>query len=256
MNNGTGKSFEFSANTGFLWTDLPFLDRIRQAAAHGFDAVEFHDEARGLDRSELKDVLAETGLPVGGLNVQMEETFGCAAIPGKGDQAKRDVDEAIEIAEDIGAAAIHILAGLTSGPDAHIAYKKALRYALAQTDRTILIEPVCAEQLPGYFLRTIDQAASVIEEIGHPRLMIMFDCYHIFRESGDLTADFAGHADSIGHVQIAAAEARAEPFPGEIDYGLLLPVMQELGYAGRFGCEYRPAGATTAGLAWRAAFLR
>ena len=27
-------AFRFSANTGYLWKDLPFLDRIRQAAQH------------------------------------------------------------------------------------------------------------------------------------------------------------------------------------------------------------------------------
>ncbi|MYH58085.1 MAG: TIM barrel protein [Boseongicola sp. SB0675_bin_26] len=254
MRPGQAKRYEFSANTGYLWTELPFLDRIRQAAAHGFDAVEFHDEARRTDRQELKEVLAETALPAGGINVRMEETFGCAAIPGQGDQAKRDVDEAIEIAEDVDADAIHVLAGLAFGQAAHAAFLKTLRHALGHTDRTILIEPVCAEQLPGYFLRTVEQAAEVLSDIGHPRLKIMFDCYHVFRESGDLFANFSAHAGNIGHVQIAAAESRAEPFPGVIDYGDLLPAMRSCGYAGRIGCEYRPVGPTEDGLSWRDAF--
>ncbi len=245
------KRYEFSANTGYLWSNLPFLDRIRRAATHGFDAVEFHDEARRTDRGELKEVLAQTALPVGGINVRMEETFGCAAIPGQGDQAKRDVDEAIEIAEDIDADAIHVLAGLASGRAAHAAFLKTLRHALRQTGRTILIEPVCAEEMPGYFLRTVEQAAEVISDIGHPRLKIMFDCYHIFRESGDPMTNFRMHAGNVGHVQIAAAEDRAEPYPGEIDYGVLLPAMRSCGYAGRFGCEYRSAGKTEDGLSWR-----
>lgn len=251
MNPGQTKRYEFSANTAYLWTDLPFLDRIRRAAAHGFDAVEFHDEARRTDRGELREVLAQTALPVGGINVRMEETFGCAAIPGQGDQAKRDVDEAIEIAEDIDANAIHVLAGLASGQAAHAAFLETLRHALGHTDRSILIEPVCAAEVPGYFLRTIEQAAEVISDIGHPRLKIMFDCYHIFREGGDLLASFSAHAGNIGHVQVAAAESRAEPFPGEIDYGDLLPAMRSCGYAGRFGCEYRPVGTTEDGLFWR-----
>lgn len=251
MNPGQTKRYEFSANTAYLWTDLPFLDRIRRAAAHGFDAVEFHDEARRTDRGELREVLAQTALPVGGINVRMEETFGCAAIPGQGDQAKRDVDEAIEIAEDIDANAIHVLAGLASGQAAHTAFLETLRHALGHTDRSILIEPVCAAEVPGYFLRTIEQAAEVISDIGHPRLKIMFDCYHIFREGGDLLASFSAHADNIGHVQIAGAESRAEPYPGQIDYGDLLPAMRSCGYAGRFGCEYRPVGTTEDGLSWR-----
>ena len=251
MSRAQDRLFEFSANTAYLWTELPFLDRIRKAAQHGFDAVEFHDEARCVDRGQLRDVLAEAALPVSGLNVRMGATFGCAAIPGAGEQARRDVDEAVEIAEDIGAAAIHVLAGLASGPGAQATYLQTLRYALDQAGCIILIEPVCTEQLPGYFLNTIDQAAAVIAEIGHPRLRIMFDCYHVFRQSGDLAAHFAAHADQIGHVQIAAAEGRAEPLAGAIDYGLLLPTMQACGYAGRFGCEYRPTATTAEGLWWR-----
>ena len=241
----------FSANTGYLWTELPFLDRIRLAAIHGFDAVEFHDEARHEDRTTLRQVLSKTGLPVTGLNTRMGETFGCAALPGRADQARCDIDEAAGIARDIGAGAIHVVAGIASGEQAYGAYVETLRYALDQTDATILIEPICAEQLPGYFLRTVQQADRVIAEIAHPRLKIMFDCYHVFRESGELLENFRRRVDVIGHVQISAAEDRAEPFPGEIDYGALLPAFKQAGYAGSFGCEYRPRDTTESGLTWR-----
>ena len=246
--------FQFSANTAYLWKDLPFLDRIRMAARRGFDGVEFHDEAQREDRSALKEVLAETRLPVFGLNVRMGETFGAAAIPGMGDQAKRDVDHAAEIASDIGAGSIHILGGIAEGPDAHAAYVETLRHALGHTDQVILIEPVCREQLPGFFLRTIDQASAILAEIDHPRLKIMFDCYHVHTESGDVPDLFAAHAASIGHVQIAAAEGRAEPYPGALDYSDLLPAFRAHGYTGPFGAEYRPAGKTEDGLGWMQPF--
>lgn len=244
-------AYRFSANTGYLWKDLPFLDRIRRAAVNRFDALEFHDEARHEDRQALKDLLAETGLPVVGLNVRIGETGGRAAIPEAADQARRDIAEAIEIAQAIGAGAVHVLAGKIAGARAHDTYLESLRFALDNSGLTILIEPICQEQMPGYFLRTIDQAAQVIAEIDHPRLKIMFDCYHVHRESGSLLAHFQKHADDIGHVQIAAAEERAEPFPGALDYSLLLPAFQQAGYHGAIGCEYRPRGTVEEGLSWR-----
>ena len=97
----------------------------------------------------------------------------------------------------------------------------------------VLIEPVCNEQLPGFYLRTIDQAGQVLTDINHPNLKIMFDCYHIFHESGELEANFAAYVKQIGHVQIAAAEDRAEPFLGVIDYKnllLLINVLQNMLY--------------------------
>lgn len=244
--------YRYSANSGYLWKERPFLERIRQAAAHRFDAVEFHDEAQREDRARLKAVLAETGLPVVGLNVRMGETLGCAAIPEAAEQAKRDIAEAIETAEDIGAGAVHVLAGKVAGENARSAYLAALRFALSSTNLTILIEPVCSEQVPGYFLKTVEQAGGVLSDIDHPRLKIMFDCYHVHCESGALLQNFRKHADHIGHVQIAAAEQRAEPFPGELDYGVLIPAFRQAGYSGAFGCEYRPRGTTEDGLSWRA----
>ena len=247
-------AFRFSANTAYLWKELPFLERIRQAARHGFDGVEFHDEAQREDRAALRDVLAETGLPVFGLNVRMGETFGAAAVPSMGDQAKRDLDAAAKIASEIGAGSIHILGGIAEGPDAHAAYLETLRYALGHTDQVILIEPVCQEQLPGFFLRTIEQATAIIAEVDHHRLKIMFDCYHVHTESGDVPDLFAAHAASIGHVQIAAAEDRAEPFPGALDYSELLPAFRAHGYTGPIGAEYRPANTTEDGLGWMQPF--
>ncbi len=241
----------FSANTGFLWQEMPFPDRIRQAAAHGFAGVEFHDEAQVTDRSALRDVLAETQLPVYSLNTRMGRTFGCAAIPGQEDQAKRDIDHAIEIASDIGAAAVHILGGVTAGPHAYDAYLMALDYALDQSDLTFLIEPISNDQLPGFFLHTIDQGAGILSEVNHPRLKILFDCYHVHCDSGNVLAAFRAYADKIGHVQIAAAENRAEPFPGALNYSVLLNEFQKQGYSGPFGCEYRPAADTGSGLGWR-----
>ena len=221
------------------------------AKRYGFTSLEFHDEVRSEDRKNLKDLLFDIDLPINSMNVRMGETFGCAAIPELADRAREDIAEAGDIAEDIGASALHILAGITADPGALDTFLDTLRYALERVPLTILIEPVCHEQLAGYFLRSIDQAACVIDKINHPRLKIMFDCYHVFRESGDLESNFAAHADKIGHVQIAAAEARAEPFPGALDYSRLLPKFQQLGYNGAFGCEYRPTGKTENGLGWR-----
>ena len=39
-----------------------------------------------------------------------------------------------------------------------------------------------------------------------------------------------------------------EPDSGEIDYAYLLNAVDELGYSGWIGCEYRPRAGTEAGL--------
>lgn len=232
----------FSANTGFLFKDLPFLHRIGAAKAAGFDAVEFHDEAQGVDPDQLAEALEETGLPVCGLNIRMGDTAGCAAIPGSEAQARADIDAAVIVANAVEAGAIHVLSGRTDAdPDAaRRALIANLRYALDRFDRTILIEPICRAAMPNYFLYDLDQATGILAEVDHPRLKIMFDCYHIETQHGGCLGRFKAVLEQVGHLQIASTPGRNEPTSGELDYRALLPDLLRAGYEGAFGCEYRP----------------
>lgn len=239
----------FSANLGFLWRDLPFLERIRRAGAAGFDAVEFHDDAQGEDEGALRDVLAETGLPVIGLNTAMREG-GLAGVPGREADARADIARAIDAAQAIGAGAVHVVAGEAEGPRAWGAYRANLRYAVERSDLTILVEPLSEAARPGYLLHDLDAAVAVARETG---VRVMFDCFHVEMQHGATLARFRDCIDVIGHVQIASVPDRREPTTAgdRLDYATLLPAMREVGYTGPFGCEYVPAASVEAGLGWR-----
>ena len=247
----------FSANTGFLYPELDFLDRVRAAARDGFDAVEFHDEGQRADRAALRSALAEAALPVIGLNVAMGPTAGSAAIPGERDRARREIEAAVELAEDVGAGAVHVLAGKTKAPGARDAYLESLAFALRATSGTVLIEPICSRAMPEYFLNSLDEAIAVVDELNDPRARILFDCYHVETEHGDALARFRACAERVGHVQIASVPERAEPRSGEaagaLDYATLLPAFAAEGYGGAFGCEYVPTVTDEGAFAWRAA---
>ncbi|MBA3326593.1 MAG: TIM barrel protein [Rhodobacteraceae bacterium] len=229
----------FSANTGFLFKDLTFLERIGAARAAGFDAVEFHDEAQSVDPGKLAATLAVAGLPVCGINIRMGDTAGCAAIPGAEAQARADIDAAVAVANAVDSATIHVLSGRTDAELARSCLIENLRYALERCDRVILIEPICRAAMPGYFLHDLDQAVGILNEINHPRLKILFDCYHIEMQHGDCLTRFVSVANRVGHIQIASVPGRNEPTSGELDYGALLPQIVRAGYGGVFGCEYR-----------------
>ena len=93
--------------------------------------------------------------------------------------------------------------------------------------------------MPGYFLHDLDQAADIVSEIDHPRLRILFDCYHVETQHGRCLTRFLSVARRVGHVQIASVPGRNEPTSGDLDYGRLLPRIVAAGYDGPFGCEYR-----------------
>lgn len=243
-----------SANTGFLWPDLPFLERIRAASKAGFDAVEFHDEAQSADSQDLRDVLRETALTVCGLNVRMGPTAGCAAIPGSEAQARTDIDAAIRVADMVDAGAIHVLSGNTNAPEAVETLIASLRYALAHTHRIILIEPICRAANAAYFLHDVEQAIDIVVQVDHPRLKILFDCFHVETEHGDCAHRLAEAAQHVGHVQIAGVPGRNEPDTGTLDYFQLVSALRGAGYAGAIGAEYRPLSRTVDGLGWMARF--
>jgi hydroxypyruvate isomerase len=51
-------------------------------------------------------------------------------------------------------------------------------------------------------------------------------------------------------VQIANVPGRHEPDQGEVDFAFLFDLLDEIGYGGWIGCEYRPSAGTLAGLGW------
>lgn len=240
-----------SANLGFLWADRALPDAIRAAKTAGFDAVECHwpyDEDAGAVTAALQD----TGLTMLGLNTRRGKPGenGLAALPGREDEARAAIDEAIVYADAIDAGAIHVMAGFADGPDAHATFLANLRYACGQTERLILIEPLNRHDAPGYFLKTTDQAAAIIDAVAEDTLRLMFDCYHVGRTEGDVLTRLEALMPVIGHIQFASVPDRGTPDHGELHYPTIFARIAELGWAKPLGAEYKPQGDTDASLDW------
>ncbi|MDF1728532.1 MAG: TIM barrel protein [Sulfitobacter sp.] len=249
---------KFSANLGFLWTDRPLPDAIRAAAAAGFDAVECH-WPYDIPANQIVDALHETGLPMLGLNTRRGDPAagenGLAALPGREDEARAFIDEALDYAAAINAANVHVMAGFASGGRARDTFCENLRYASARgADRgiDILIEPLNRHDAPGYFLQTTDQAAEIISEVAAPNLRLMFDCYHVQRSEGDVTTRLAALLPHIGHIQFAAAPDRGTPDQGELNYAHVFAAIRDLGWDQPLGAEYKSALPTDQTLDWLA----
>jgi hydroxypyruvate isomerase len=226
-----------SANTGYLFTDLSFPDRIRAAAAAGFDAVEFHDEVQTGDGPAIAAALAATGLPVLSLNARMGRGFGCAALPGQEETALADFRDALAAAEAVGSRAIHVMAGTGDGSAAVLAANLA-RFA-DMTDRQVLVEPISQARVPGYVLSRVDDAARLLDVARRPNLGILMDVYHVLAEGDDPADLIARHGDRIAHVQIASFPARGAPGGEGPDYRALIPAFRAAGLDA-LGCEYHP----------------
>ncbi|TNF58994.1 MAG: isomerase [Rhodobacteraceae bacterium] len=248
----------FSANLGFLWTELALPDAIRAAKAAGFDAVECH-WPYDTDPADVAAALRETGLPMLGLNTRRGDVAagenGLSALPGRGAEARAAIDEAIAYARATGTGAVHVMAGFAAGEAARAVFAENLAHACdAAPDLTFLIEPLNHRDAPGYFLQGSTQARGIIEAVGRPNLKLMFDCYHLQILEGDLTRRLTDLLPLIGHVQFAGVPDRGPPDRGEVNYAHVFAHLGRLGWDRPLGAEYRPGGPTGASLDWLRAF--
>lgn len=247
---------KFSANLGFLWTDLSLPDAIRSAKIAGFDAVECH-WPYDVPPQEVSIALAETGFEMLGLNTPGGNVLagdnGLTAIPGREDEARAAIDEAIAYAIVIKAVNIHAMAGISVGEKGRMAFISNLRYACekaAPYNINILIEPLNKYDAPGYFLTTTDQAIGIINSVGLKNLKLMFDCYHVQIMEGNLKHRISKLLPHIGHIQFASVPDRGAPGHGEVDYRNLFVEIDALGWEKPLGAEYKPVGHTEATLGW------
>jgi len=247
----------FAANLGYLFNERPLLERVDAAAAAGFKAIElqFPYDVPG---SAMKAAIDRNKLTILGINTPpgREGEFGLAAVPGREKDWQVLFARALEYASEIGASAIHCLAGKVAPeqrPAADRVFAENLSRAAdlaAARKITLLIEPINARDRPNYFLNHVEHAADVIAKVGKANIRMQFDFYHVQIVGGDLIHRLEKFLPVIGHLQCAAVPSRHEPDEGEINYPAVFEAVDRLGYRGWIGAEYRPRGRTEAGLGW------
>ncbi|MFL5311895.1 MAG: TIM barrel protein, partial [Myxococcales bacterium] len=97
---------------------------------------------------------------------------------------------------------------------------------------------------------TVDRAAALVEAAGTPSVRLQLDQYHVGMAGMDARAALRRHASLVAHVQIADVPGRNQPGTGKQPIPSFLSDLDELGYTGSVGLEYRPEGTTEESLAW------
>ena len=255
---------KLAANLSMMFNEVPFLDRFDAAAKAGFKAVEFlfpyefpaAELKRRLDANRLRLVLFNMppGDWAGGER-------GLASLPGRQAEFRTSVGRALDYATALDCKLVHCMAGIppagTPPVTAAALFAANIAWAAERAEAAgvrLALEPINHRDMPGYHLNTMQQGADVIAAIGAERVGLQFDLYHCQITEGDITKRIEKLLPIIAHMQLADVPDRHEPGTGEIGWDYVLPRIDALGYQGWIGCEYRPAGDTVAGLAWRKRF--
>jgi hydroxypyruvate isomerase len=253
----------FAANLSLMYTEHAFLDRFEAAAADGFEAVEFlfpyafdpAEVAGRLRRHGLRQVLFNA--PPGDWDAGER---GIAALPDRVHEFRQGfTEQVLPWVKALRCPRVHVMSGLMPEGLPREALEQTLLANLRWATQfcvehgfEILIEPLNPRDMPGYLLRTQEDAHRLVQQVDNGFVRVQFDLYHCHLTEGDV----AGHlrrwlpTGRVGHIQFAGVPDRHEPESGELDFPALFGLIDELGYQGVASAEYRPRAGTSQGLGW------
>lgn len=246
----------FSACIEWLFAEETpvFADRIRRAKEAGLDAVEFWRHTNK-DLPAIRAALDETGLPLAGIVcdpiVPLTDT-------GAHPDFLKALDGSIRAAQVLGAPLLIAQSGNdienVARPAQHAAIVSALRKAALRLEGTgivLALEPLNDRiDHPGYYLTSTCEGLDIVDEVGRPEIRLLYDVYHAAVMGEDIT-ELPGRLDRVAHVHLADHPGRGAPGTGHLDLVERLKWLDQQGYDGFVGLEYRPGGPTGPGLIFR-----
>lgn len=236
---------KFAVNLEMWYTDLPFLERIREAALMGFPAVEFWPY-------ENKDIPTVAALAKE-LNIQIAQFTAWGFTPGMNDPANEDavvkkIQESCQVAHQLDCRKMTVVAGdnqqgMTQQQmlDQVVKALKRVVPIIEQEKVMLILEPMNGRvDHPGHCLYGSPDAVRICREVDSEYVKINWDLYHMQITEGDLCGRLRDGFDQVGYLQLADHPGRYEPGTGEIHYNRVLKEAYDLGYRGFVGLECRP----------------
>ena len=238
--------YQLSPNIELLFTEAgEHPERVRAAAAAGFDAVEMWGTST-VDVDALGKALAETGVSLTSVIAEPRTNF---ALPWETlDAFFEGLDRGIEHARQLGCPRIVLGSGVGFPGQKRTQNLARLIEVFSQAvERTkdsgvkLVLEPVNTRvDHPGALTDRTADAVIVARGVGSDSFGILYDLYHSITESEDPATELANAAGLIDYVQIADSPGRGEPGSGDVDWAAQLAVLRTSGYAGPIGLEYFP----------------
>lgn len=256
---------KYGINT-FLWTvnftskDWPLLERIKRAGFDGIEVACFSEES--FAAADVKKGCAGHGL----------ECTACSVIPEGLSVASEDAGVRAKTLEHlrgcvraVAAAGVRVYAGPFYTPVGYLPgrrrtedeWKRAVEFyqqlapSLDEHGVTLAIEPL--NRFETYFLNTAEDAVRLVEQVGHPKVRILFDTFHANIEEKDVAAAYRAVGSRLAHVHTCEND-RGTPGTGHVDWPGVFRAIKETGYDGwltieSFGFEIKEIAAAAA--IWR-----
>jgi hydroxypyruvate isomerase len=242
--------YRLAPNIELLFTEAgEHPERVRAAAAAGFDAVEMWGTST-VEVDALAAALDETGVSLTSVLAEPRTNF---ALPWENlDPFFEGLAQGIDNARRLGCPRIVLGSGVGFPGQKRAQNLARLVDVFSQAvERTkgsgvkLVLEPVNTRvDHPGALTdRTVD-AVTVARGVDSESFGILYDLYHSVTEGEDPAIELANADGLVDYVQIADVPGRGEPGSGALDWAAQLSVLRSSGYDGAIGLEYFPTVAS------------
>ena len=219
-----------------------FCTAIRTIRQLGFDAAETYNW-KSLDLDAVRSACQDSGVEL----LSMCTTEFRMTDPAFRKEWLAGLAESVKAANRVGASRLITQVGPDTGAERarqHEAIVTTLREAkpiLEDSGVTIMIEPLnTLVNHPGYYLWSAVEAFDIIHEVDHPLVKVVYDIYHQQVMEGNIIPNITNNLDCIAHLHSAGHPGRIDLQFGENDYKVIFKRVDEAGYKGACGLEFRP----------------
>lgn len=225
-----------------------FIDQIKFGYDNGFRAIEDNGMMGRTPEQQQKigDALAKFGMGMGVFVLDKGGNGANTLAAGKSEYVEiflKGCRNAVDVSKRCGGKLTTVVPGdferhLPMGiQTANIinALRKGIEI-LEPHGIIMVLEPL--SDTPDLFLRTADQAYSICKAVKSPSCKILFDMYHIQRNTGNVINNIDWAYDEIAYFQIGNNPGRNEPGTGEMDYKNIFSHIYNKGFKGILGMEH------------------
>ena len=248
---------EYTGYLDFWFTDRPMPERVAPMVNLGLRRLDVWSWRR----QPMAELSAECRRLGAVLNSAFDDEMGNLVDPGDNELTLRSWAESLEMAQRHGVEHLFLFSNqvdLINGQpwtrrlQSNVSAAEQYANVLKQTERILkLVEPtpikLWVEALNefhiqgGILVHNHALAADWVRRFNHPRLSMVFDCYHQQRDSGNLIWGLEQYAGLYDGFHMADVPTRQEPGTGEINYPNLRRKLGQLGYDGLVGLEFYPS---------------
>lgn len=228
------------------------VEGLADAAAAGFDFVEMSGPSLAPDKDEADFALIRNRILAAPIKVEAFNgfLFGGFKVTGPAvDVAvvRRHMEVVLRRAAELGASVMVFGSGgaraLPEGFPADRGWSQlaeAARLAADIADRhgmTIAMEPLFKRACN--FFNRVDQGAAFVDRVGHPRLRLLADIFHMEKEQEPL-ADIAAAGKRLVHIHLATPSIPETAAGVAYDFPGFFAALRQAGYAGCVSVEDNP----------------